>query len=125
LQHRAPWVHHGDPWSIPGGAILEGETPIEAAVRETLEETGSLPEGFVVDRVDVDDHGNWAYRTVLADVPERTLTGDTEEQHGTAWFTPDEMAGLGLHPGFAAYLSRFGYDVVRRRSQPPCCRVGS
>ncbi len=27
-------------WSFPGGAIEEGETPEEAAVRETLEETG-------------------------------------------------------------------------------------
>ena len=27
-------------WSLPGGAIEEGETPADAAVRETLEETG-------------------------------------------------------------------------------------
>ena len=28
-------------WSLPGGAIEEGETPEQAAVRETLEETGT------------------------------------------------------------------------------------
>jgi len=27
-------------WSLPGGVIDEGESPVEAAVRETLEETG-------------------------------------------------------------------------------------
>ncbi|MCW3990724.1 MAG: NUDIX hydrolase [Candidatus Bathyarchaeota archaeon] len=27
-------------WSLPGGVIDEGESPVEATVRETLEETG-------------------------------------------------------------------------------------
>jgi 8-oxo-dGTP pyrophosphatase MutT (NUDIX family) len=124
LQHRAPWVHHGDTWSIPGGAILEGETPVQAAVRETLEETGSLPEVFAVDRVDVDDHGNWAYRTVVADVPQRTLSGDTAEQQGTAWFTAEEMLGLSLHPGFAGYLSRFVRESAGKTRESPSCQVG-
>ncbi len=123
LQHRAPWVHHGDTWSIPGGAILDGETPVEAAVRETREETGGVPPDLVVDRVDVDDHGGWAYRTVVADVRERTLSGDTDEQHGTAWFTSHEMVGLELHPGFAAYLSRFGPMAVGRASGSMSCPV--
>ena len=28
------------PWNLPGGKLLPGETPKQAAVRETLEETG-------------------------------------------------------------------------------------
>lgn len=34
---KAHYKHH---WSIPGGVIDEGETPLEAAVRETQEEIG-------------------------------------------------------------------------------------
>ena len=30
-------------WEIPGGRVDEGETPVEAAARETLEETGWRP----------------------------------------------------------------------------------
>lgn len=30
----------GGKWCVPGGAVEAGETPLEAAVRETFEETG-------------------------------------------------------------------------------------
>ena len=40
LQHRAPWVHNGDTWGIPGGARDSHETAVEAALREANEEIG-------------------------------------------------------------------------------------
>ena len=36
-----PTNHNADFWSIPKGKIEEGENPIDAAVRETLEETNA------------------------------------------------------------------------------------
>jgi 8-oxo-dGTP diphosphatase len=44
LQHRAPWVHNGDTWGIPGGARDSHESVIEGAIREAVEETGINPE---------------------------------------------------------------------------------
>lgn len=43
---------HGDGlWQTPGGKIDPGETPVEAAVRETYEETGlAIPDPFEVAR---------------------------------------------------------------------------
>ncbi len=42
MQHRAPWVHNGDTWGIPGGARDSHESAVEAAIREAHEEIGIL-----------------------------------------------------------------------------------
>ncbi|MGD9544422.1 MAG: NUDIX domain-containing protein [Methylocystis sp.] len=44
------WLHKDeDAWSIPKGLIGEGEEPLSAAKREFLEETGTTPEGALID----------------------------------------------------------------------------
>ena len=67
---RSHHCHQGGTWAIPGGALDHGETPVEGAVREFTEEIGPLPAYEVVD-VHEDDHGGWAYWTVVVDVAER------------------------------------------------------
>ena len=42
LQHRAIWSHFGDTWGLPGGARHEGETAVEATLREADEEGKSV-----------------------------------------------------------------------------------
>lgn len=43
VQHRANWTNFGGTWGIPGGAVEPGESVVEAALRETQEETGVEP----------------------------------------------------------------------------------
>ena len=43
LQKRSAWAHEGGTWSCAGGAIDEGESPYEAALREASEEVGEIP----------------------------------------------------------------------------------
>ena len=57
LQHRAPWVHNGDTWGIPGGARDSHESTIEGAFREAVEETGIDTALLTPRHVFCDDHG--------------------------------------------------------------------
>jgi 8-oxo-dGTP diphosphatase len=109
LQHRAEWSHHGGTWGILGGARNSGETAAEAAAREATEEAGLLPATYCVGGEYVDDHGGWAYTTVIGHTDrELSLTALTAETIGVRWVAADDVPTLPLHPGFAAT-----WDLVR------------
>src|SRR4051794_31345021 len=61
LARRSMHTHLGGTWAIPGGALDEGETPIEGALREFVEEIGVPLEHqqFEVVQEHEDDHGGW------------------------------------------------------------------
>jgi predicted NUDIX family NTP pyrophosphohydrolase len=42
LARRSEWCHQGGCWAIPGGALHQGEEPIEGALREFVEEIGDV-----------------------------------------------------------------------------------
>lgn len=102
LQHRAPWVHSGDTWGIPGGARDSHETPLEAALREANEEIG-LNVDLVTQRGEHrDDHGDWRYDTIIATAPSHALLfKHNHETIDLRWFLIDEITELTLHPSFA------------------------
>jgi 8-oxo-dGTP diphosphatase len=70
LARRSEWCHQGGYWSIPGGALHQGEQPIAGALREFVEEIGDVLGEYTVVDVHEDDHGGWSYWTVVVDVPE-------------------------------------------------------
>ncbi|WRZ88382.1 NUDIX hydrolase [Streptomyces sp. NBC_01007] len=111
LQRRSWRVHHRRTWSIPGGALKAGESPREGARREFEEELGVVPALRHV-RTFVDDHGGWAYHTLVMDVMESfsPRLGDGE---GVAyrWCAPAETYLLTLHPGFAATWPQLLMDL--------------
>ena len=107
MQHRAPWVHNGDTWGLPGGARDSHESIEEAALRETIEETGI--DGSHVKFVDrfSDDHIDWRYDTVIAIAAGQLETTNwNQETHDIGWFTIEEITKLELHPSFAKTIPR-------------------
>lgn len=101
MQERAPHVHHGGTWSLPGGALHHGETPRRGAHREATEELGSLPriQHYTTHH---NEHGGWTYHTVIADILEPYAPGYGDgEGAWHQWLTPRQVSSQHLHPDFA------------------------
>ena len=101
LQHRAPWVHNGDTWGIPGGARDSHEDIVQAALREAMEETGINAEDVTALTTFTDDHDGWSYSTVIA-IASSNLEGHelNDESHEVRWVKFDDVTRLPLHPSF-------------------------
>jgi 8-oxo-dGTP diphosphatase len=112
LARRSMHTHLGGTWAIPGGALDEGETPIEGALREFDEEIG-VPlhqHQFELVHEHEDDHGGWSYWTLVVDVPDRfdpptALSWETAE---VRWVRRSELAELELFGAFRITLERLG-----------------
>lgn len=110
VARRSERTHRGGTWAVPGGAIDEGESPLEAALREFEEEIGSFVGVHEVAVVHEDDHGGWSYWTIVVDVAERfsnppSFGWETAEAR---WVREVELAELELFDAFRATLVRLG-----------------
>ncbi len=106
MQHRAGWTSDGDTWGLPGGARDSHETWGGAALREAAEEAGIDAGSVSVVGESPDDHGGWAYVTVVADVSGPLTVIPNAESAELAWVPKDRVAVLHLHPGFASSWPR-------------------
>ncbi|MEI9907144.1 MAG: NUDIX hydrolase [Actinomycetota bacterium] len=103
LQHRAPWVHNGDTWGIPGGARDSHESVSEAAIREAVEETGIEPIYVEILCTHSDNHGDWRYDTVIARADPQLIPHEmNDESQELRWVGWSEIDSMNLHPSFAA-----------------------
>lgn len=103
LLHRQENKSQGNRWGIPGGKVDKGETPLEAALRETKEETGyefskdnveSLGAVFV--EYNAKDHFIYhMFRTKLVGNP-GSVKINFHEHKGYTWVTPQDGLKLEL-----------------------------
>ncbi len=118
LQHRALWSPQGGTWGLPGGALDSHEEPEDAALREAHEEAGLAREQLrvraLVTTAEVfgPDGTHWRYTTVVADAPALLQTIPNRESSELRWVAENEVAGLPLHPGFAASWGRLRTGAV-------------
>ncbi len=103
VQKRSPFAHEGGTWSCAGGALDEGETPFEGALREASEEVGLVPgTPTLVGEYVFRPADDWAYTTLVIAVERQFGESINFETDAVGWFTVEEVAGLPLHAGFAA-----------------------
>jgi 8-oxo-dGTP pyrophosphatase MutT (NUDIX family) len=109
---RHPMSHQGGTWGVPGGALMQGESPLSGALREAAEEIGVLPDDVLAAPVvpahaHVDDHGRWSYTTLVVDVP-RTFEppGLNWESADWEWVTAAGARDMPLHPALRAAWPR-------------------
>ena len=107
---RSAFTHKGGSWAIPGGAIDEDETPLEAALREFAEEVGMELSDHVVADIHEADHGGWSYWTVIVDVPGRfpLPVGLNWETDDVRWVRRGDIRQLELFGPFAVTLEKLG-----------------
>ena len=103
LQKRSAWAHEGGTWSCAGGAIDEGESPYEAALREASEEVGEIPlHHHVLGQYAFAPADDWAYTTIVLEVDGMFGSSVNFETDAVAWVPVDEVEHRPLHAGFAA-----------------------
>lgn len=103
LQKRSAFAHEGGTWSCAGGAIDEGETPYEAALREASEEVGAIPDHHrVLGQHVFAPATDWVYTTVVLEVDDHFGASINFETDAVVWVPLDIVEHRPLHPGFAA-----------------------
>lgn len=103
LQKRSAFAHEGGTWSCAGGAIDEGETALEAALREASEEVGAIPEPHrLIGEYVFEPATDWHYTTVVVEVDEPFGASINFETDDVDWVPVDEVDQRPLHAGFLA-----------------------
>lgn len=114
LQRRAWWTPGGNTWGLFGGAKDSHEDPVAAALREAGEESTLPAEVVRVHGMITEDHGGWAYHTVLSTIGARIpVEPNSNETRDAAWVRVSNVEQMKLFSPFAKTWPRLKGGVMR------------
>ncbi len=101
VQKRSAWAHEGGTWSIAGGALDEGEWPLEGALREAGEEIGVVPQHRLLGDYVFQPAADWSYTTGIAEASagQRAIATD-HESDAMEWVPWKNLEERLLMPAF-------------------------
>ena len=103
LQKRSAMAHEGGTWSVAGGAMDEGETPYDAALREASEEVGDIPdEHQLLGEYVFAPADDWSYTTIVVEVSAPFGRSMNFETDAVEWVPVPDVDERQLHAGFRA-----------------------
>lgn len=105
LLKRATKGDHYGSWSIPGGKVERGENPLDAAQRESKEETGVFDGSIIAHYDDVDHRHHFHTFLYKVDQPFQCQLSDEHSEY--RWVELPDVEDLKLHPRFRAMFPRF------------------
>ncbi|MGD9143412.1 MAG: NUDIX hydrolase, partial [Dehalococcoidia bacterium] len=107
-------------WSVPGGKLELGETIVEAAEREVLEECAiNIKVGDVIDAYDIlirDDAGLVKYHFVDIYLTANYLRGEAKAQSDVdecRWVKPEDMSELDIPPKLKDLFRR--HEIINEK----------
>ncbi|WP_431917283.1 NUDIX domain-containing protein [Nonomuraea jabiensis] len=102
MQLRSMETQHGGTMGLPGGALHRGEDPVVGGFRETGEENRLDASKVKVRGVHHDDHGGWAYHTVIGEMSHQAdVWPASRESLDNVWVPLEDVPSLNLHPDLA------------------------
>lgn len=104
LLRRSAMISEPFVWGIPGGKVEQNETPLEAAIRETIEETGSIPQFKIINKV-IFRSNDFKYTTYVAHIDSVWPITLNWEHSAYNWFDINHLPE-NMHHGVNYVLQR-------------------
>lgn len=113
---RSAWKENSNEWATFGGMVEDGETPIQGAIREMVEEASILPNQYTIrkDPLFVYNRDNGFKFTTYFAVSDTEIQPTLNDEHsGFLWVDLENVVGLKLLDGFKAFVESNEFARLR------------